>query len=275
MELNPAVSASIAKMTSQFVAVHILASDLARAVDVFCLITQTNPAPGSPSSGESVRLAVGGGWLEFHGELPPRWNPEPVSILGGRRDGVFGVEITVDDLEVRVGALKSAGAVFARSDGIIMVPESGISIAISAGLADASCVASPANHGVRLDHLALLVDDLAAASTRWEAITGVDAEQMGLHPISQGAFSASRLALGSAMIELISPTKGRDSPVGRRLAATGEGPVALAIPVDDVDAAVGRLRSAAVRVDWRDPHWMVHPGDCSGVLVQLTPRVEH
>ncbi|MCP4225162.1 MAG: hypothetical protein GY773_17635, partial [Actinomycetia bacterium] len=129
--------------------------------------------------------------------------------------------------------------------------------------------------GAKLDHLALLVADLEQASERWQAITGAEAEQMGIHPLSDGAFSAARVHLGPAMIELVCPTPGHDTPMASRLISHGEGPAALALPVGDLGATLDRLRAMEVRVDHRPPHWMIHPRHASGVLVQLTPRVEH
>ena len=127
----------------------------------------------------------------------------------------------------------------------------------------------------RLDHVAVLVKDLDGASAEWSALTGVVAEQLGPHPISDGAFLAARLLLGERMIELLQPVEGIDSPLAQRLASHGEGAATLALPVADLTTARDRLEAIDARVLFRDPHWMVHPGDTGGVLVQLTPRVAH
>ena len=127
----------------------------------------------------------------------------------------------------------------------------------------------------RVDHVAVLVADLEPATTAWERLLGVTGERIGLHPVSGGAFAASRLPLGDQMIELVSPVAGVDSPLARRLAERGEGPATLAVPVTDLAAAETRLAAAGVAVLDQPPHRMLHPRDTGGVLVQLTPRVAH
>ena len=47
----------------------------------------------------------------------------------------------------------------------------------------------------------------------------------------------------------------------------------MAIPASDIEVALSRLRATAARVLHQEPHWLVHPKDASGVLIQLTPRV--
>ena len=83
------------------------------------------------------------------------------------------------------------------------------------------------------------------------------------------------MLLGERMIELISPEPGVPSGIADRLKSHGEGVAALALPVDDVAEVKKRLEEIGVRVLRQDPHWMIHPKDAGGVLVQLTPRVAH
>ena len=61
----------------------------------------------------------------------------------------------------------------------------------------------------------------------------------------------------------------------RQLAAKGEGPIGLALPVIDLNIAVRRLGGVGVEVATIAPHVVIHPSDTAGVLVQLTPRVNH
>ena len=42
-----------------------------------------------------------------------------------------------------------------------------------------------------------------------------------------------------------------------------------------LDRTLERVEAAGARVIRQEPHWFVHPKDASGVLVQLTPRLEH
>lgn len=127
----------------------------------------------------------------------------------------------------------------------------------------------------QLDHVAICVSDLEGSSQQWETLLGIRAHHMGIHPVSNGAFEASRLMLEDRMIELVSPVAGIESRMADRLAARGESVVSLALPVENLDDAIQRLRDLGVRVFEQPPHWFVHPNDAGGVLVQLTPRIEH
>lgn len=128
---------------------------------------------------------------------------------------------------------------------------------------------------VFVDHVAILVHDLDASADAWEAATGVAAELIGIHPISNGTLAAARLAVGDRMIELISPVPGMSSPAASRLERHGEGPMALAIPALNLDTKLAELRAEGIRLLEQPPHWLVHPANPTGVLFQLTPRVKH
>ena len=126
-----------------------------------------------------------------------------------------------------------------------------------------------------LDHVAVVVEDLEASAQEWENATGVVAEMIGVHPVSNGTLHAARLSVGDRMLELLSPVPGTESAMGARLAKWGEGPMALAMPALDIDSKRAALEAAEVRLLWQDPHWLVHPSNPAGVLIQLTPRVRH
>jgi catechol 2,3-dioxygenase-like lactoylglutathione lyase family enzyme len=126
---------------------------------------------------------------------------------------------------------------------------------------------------VRLDHVAILVDDLNAAVPRWSAILGVQPGMVGPHPL--GNSDAARFSLGERMIELMSPWKGAETPLRRRLEASGEGPLALALVAADLHAAVASVEAVGGVIIHQPPHVFVHPRSAGGVLVQLTPRLAH
>lgn len=128
---------------------------------------------------------------------------------------------------------------------------------------------------VRLDHLAIGVTDLDSAEVRWATITGAAPEPMRVHPASNGSFTATRFVLGPQMIELVSPVPGVDSPIARRIARHVDGPVTLALPVGDLPGAIDRLATIGVGVMRTGHRAMLQPRDPGGVLVQLTPRLEH
>jgi catechol 2,3-dioxygenase-like lactoylglutathione lyase family enzyme len=188
--------------------------------------------------------------------------------------GLTSITLAVDDLNSRERALMAAGIdVESGSTGLSISREAANGVAVQLQVVTESPMVE--RTCARLDHVALRVKDLPAESLRWQAITGIEAEQMGLHPISGGAFSAARFGLGERMIELVAPVLGKESQIAARLASHGEGVAALALPVEDVDLVRNRLSDIGARVFHQEPHWLVHPKDAGGVLVQLTPRVSH
>lgn len=229
------------------------------------------------SAADELRLPCGG-------QAVVSFAPHPQALAG-----VWGVSLEVPDLPARQAALAAAG--------IAMQP-----LPAQAGLGPGCCVAAADAGGVQvmlrsaparalaapapspaaeaaqpwhLDHVALLVRDEAAAARTWQAITGVRAHPLGVHPVSAGTFTATRLLLGAQMIELIAVVPGHDTALARRLAARGEGAVTLALPVADLAAAQAGLAAAGITPLRADPHVMLHPKDTGGVMIQLTPRVQH
>ena len=234
--------------------VRIATDDIERAAEVYSAIVGAEAVAGDTA----VVVPVGSAEIVITGPKD------------GRRRGIIGVDVTVDSVADRVDAIGAAGIESTDFGDHSHFDLSGLDVSISE-----EATAEPVAGTAHLDHVAVVTADLIAASALWEAATGISAHQMGLHPISGGAFSASRIELGTRMIELISPTPGIESAIAGRLATNGEGPTAVAIPVDDVESCRDSLEALGARVLWADPHWMVHPKDAAGVLVQLTPRVRH
>lgn len=176
-----------------------------------------------------------------------------------------------------VGSDGRKGIVGVSIDGVGSVSGSGTAVINNLQVRTSAESASPQiwEADLFLDHVAIVVDDLDASAQQWETATGVAPEMIGIHPVSNGTLKAARLAVGDRMIELLSPVPGTESAMGARLEKLGEGPMALAMPAVDIDAKRGVLEAEGVRLLWQDPHWLVHPANPAGVLVQLTPRVRH
>ena len=244
-------------MTMKLTGVSIGTGNLERTLAVYQAIcaasgTMASPAEASMQLGEAT--------------LTLRLAPHDV--------GITAITFSCDDLHQQRLVLEASDIPFVEQAGALLVSArdaNGIDVQIESSPPAASQPIVDA----RLDHVALRVGDLAGASGFWSALTGMECQQMGLHPISGGAFSAARILLGERMIELIAPEPGVPSQIADRLASHGDGVAALALPVADVDAARARLAAIDARVLRQEPHWMVHPKDSGGVLVQLTPRVNH
>jgi methylmalonyl-CoA/ethylmalonyl-CoA epimerase len=127
---------------------------------------------------------------------------------------------------------------------------------------------------INLDHVAIAVRDLDAAVAGY-------AQRYRVEPLyrerveSQGVEEAM-IPLGGSFIQLLQPL-GEDTPVGRFLAARGEGLHHVAYAVVDIEAALDHLAAQGARLIDEVPRpggrgtriAFVHPGDLAGTLTEL------
>lgn len=118
--------------------------------------------------------------------------------------------------------------------------------------------------------LSIVVRDLEAAIERYERLFGLTVHRRG--ESAEFGFKNAILRLGVGHIELLQPTD-PNKAVGRYLERHGEGVYLVGFEVQDIPAAVERLRNNGAHVDARGETiaW-VHPGDANGVLVELRKR---
>jgi catechol 2,3-dioxygenase-like lactoylglutathione lyase family enzyme len=187
--------------------------------------------------------------------------------------GVHLVCLPSDDPAATAKILTSIGArVFEQDEHRYVHPHSANGVLIQ--LTPRQEFGLPPDSGdAHFDHVAIAVKDLDQACGRWAVILGTRPDMKGPHPL--GTFNAARFLLGDRMIELVAPRPGVDSAVSQRLGSTGEGVIAVALVSPNFEKTLERVKAAGARVMWREPHWFVHPKDAAGVLIQLTPRVEH
>jgi methylmalonyl-CoA/ethylmalonyl-CoA epimerase len=127
---------------------------------------------------------------------------------------------------------------------------------------------------VDIDHVGIAVLDLDDAVERYRRTLGVEPTHRE-HMEDQGVDEVL-FAVGDSFIQLLGAL-GPDTPVGNFLAKRGPGVHHLAYRVDDVAAALTRLRDEGVspiddvpRRGSRDTLIaFVHPKDMEGVLVEL------
>jgi methylmalonyl-CoA epimerase len=126
----------------------------------------------------------------------------------------------------------------------------------------------------RIDHVGIAVTDLDAAIALHEltyAMRLVHRETVA----SQGV-EAVLLDVGENHVELLRPL-GEETPVGRFLARRGPGLHHVAYQVDDIEAALERLRDRGVRLIDERPRVglrgsrvaFVHPSATGAVLTEL------
>ena len=125
-----------------------------------------------------------------------------------------------------------------------------------------------------LDHIGIAVDDLDAALAFYADALGLDVDATEDVP-SQGV-RAHFLRVGSASLELLEATTER-SPIGRFVSRRGPGIHHITLRVDDIAAALARLKARGIRLVDEIPREgaegalvaFVHPASAHGVLVEL------
>jgi methylmalonyl-CoA/ethylmalonyl-CoA epimerase len=128
-----------------------------------------------------------------------------------------------------------------------------------------------------LDHVAIAVADLDEAIARFGAQYGV--APMYREVVTEQGVEEAMLPVGGSFVQLLQPL-GPDTPVGRFLAARGEGMHHIAFAVADIEAALAHLAEQGARLVDETPRLggrgariaFVHPKAMAGTLVEL---VEH
>jgi methylmalonyl-CoA/ethylmalonyl-CoA epimerase len=128
----------------------------------------------------------------------------------------------------------------------------------------------------RLNHVAIVVPDLDAASTLYEDVLGATVSQPVELP--KHGVTTVFVELPNAKIELLHPL-GEDSPVARFLQNNPTGGVHhLCYEVADIKAAAERLRKDGMRIlgdgspklgAHDKPVLFLHPKDFCGTLIEL------
>ena len=131
--------------------------------------------------------------------------------------------------------------------------------------------------GPVLDHIGVAVESLDAAVAYYRDALGVQPSRRAVVEVERT--EVAMLPAGQTRIELLG-ARGSDSPIGRFLAKRGPGLHHIALRVEDLDAAVARLRGEGVRLvsdvagvgaeGYR--YVFLHPKSSGGVLIEL---IEH
>lgn len=126
----------------------------------------------------------------------------------------------------------------------------------------------------RIAHIAIVVDDIDAALGFWRDGLGLDLTHVEAVPEQQAAVAF--LPTGDSEVELVKPAS-ELSGIARYLMKRGPGMHHICFEVDDIAAALARLRSRGVRLIDEAPTIgtggkkiaFVHPESTHGVLVEL------
>jgi methylmalonyl-CoA/ethylmalonyl-CoA epimerase len=127
---------------------------------------------------------------------------------------------------------------------------------------------------VNLDHVGIAVSDLDAAIERYRARFGI--EPLYREVVESQGVEEAMMPVGGSFVQLLMPLA-PDTPVGRFVAARGEGMHHIAFAVVDIEAALEHLRSEGARLIDETPRAggrgariaFVHPTDTTGTLIEL------
>lgn len=127
---------------------------------------------------------------------------------------------------------------------------------------------------IRVDHIAIVVDDIDAALGFWRDSLGLELQHVEDVP-DQDSIVAF-LPAGDSEVELVKPTDDR-SGVARYLGKHGPGVHHICFEVDDIDASLAMLSEKGIRLINDTPKIgtggkriaFIHPDSTHGVLVEL------
>jgi catechol 2,3-dioxygenase-like lactoylglutathione lyase family enzyme len=252
--------------------------DIEAAIPVYRAVCGTDPGRYTSTDGTTklARFCLGDAMVELMetiGQPTEGMGAAVARRLEKAGPGVHLVCLPGDDPAATAEALATHGAQVFELDGHRYVhPRSANGVLVQ--LTPRREFGPPPGSGdAHFDHVAVAVKDLNQACESWAVILGARPDTKGPHPL--GTFDAARFLLGNRMMELVAPRPGVESAVSQRIGSTGEGVIVLALVAPDLERTLERVKEAGARVVWREPHWFVHPKDAAGVLIQLTPRVEH
>ena len=127
---------------------------------------------------------------------------------------------------------------------------------------------------IKIDHLAVVVDDMSAALNFWQNALGLPLQ--GTETNEHEAVDIAFLPVGESRIELLKPTT-EDSGIAKYLAKRGAGMHHLCLAVDDIEAAMAQIIAQGVQLINETPrqredgtrYAFVHPKSTGGVMVEL------
>jgi methylmalonyl-CoA/ethylmalonyl-CoA epimerase len=132
----------------------------------------------------------------------------------------------------------------------------------------------------RIDHIGVAVNDLDAAVELYGG--GFDMAEQHRETVEEQGVEAILLEVGEGHIELIRPLS-PDNGVANFIERKGEGIHHIAYQVDDIDAALERVRAAGLRLIDEEPRIgirgsrvaFLHPKSTGGVLTEIVEPADH
>ena len=127
---------------------------------------------------------------------------------------------------------------------------------------------------MKINHLGIATKGIDEALKFWADSLGL--ENIHTEIVEDQKVRVAMLPVGESRIELLEPTSD-DSPISKFLEKRGGGIHHIAVEVDDISAALEKLRSEGARLIDEEPRIgaegclvaFVHPSSTGGVLLEL------
>ena len=126
----------------------------------------------------------------------------------------------------------------------------------------------------RIDHIAILVDDLSAPLSFWRDALGMEVTHV--KDLPSEAAQIAFLPAADSEIELVRPTT-RDSGLAKYLEKRGPGMHHVCLEVDDIEGMLAQLKGKGIQLINETPkvnaegkkYAFIHPKSAFGVMVEL------
>ena len=127
---------------------------------------------------------------------------------------------------------------------------------------------------MKINHLGIATKGIDEALKFWEDALGL--ENVHTEIVEDQKVRVAMLPLGESRIELLEPTS-EDSPISKFLEKRGGGIHHIAVEVEDIEAALAKLKRNGARLIDEKPRIgaegclvaFVHPASTNGVLLEL------
>jgi methylmalonyl-CoA/ethylmalonyl-CoA epimerase len=126
----------------------------------------------------------------------------------------------------------------------------------------------------KLNHIALLVEDIEQAASFWRDALGLPMDK--IEEVPQEQAKVAFFPVGESKIELVQPTTD-DTGLAKYLEKRGAGIHHICLEVEDVEAALADLKAKGIQLINPTPqkresgtlYAFIHPKSAFGVLVEL------
>lgn len=133
---------------------------------------------------------------------------------------------------------------------------------------------------MKINHLGIATKGIDEALKFWEDALGL--ENVHTETVEDQKVRVAMLPVGESRIELLEPTS-EDSPISKFLEKRGGGIHHIAVEVEDIEAALAKLKAEGARLIDETPRIgaegclvaFVHPSSANGVLLELVQENKH